>query len=98
MVDRQSLTNSEDVDVKKLAATMALIILGLGAAACGGGIDRDGTIDLLMEQGGLDRETAECVTDGAIDSDIPEDVLTGEKESSEAQDAQMQEIIVDCIG
>ena len=87
----------KDNRVKKLIATISLFAALLGLTACGGGIDRDGTVELLVNDFGMTTEQAECAVDGALDTDIPNDVLTGEKEATEAQQAELIEITADCI-
>lgn len=78
---------------KFFAIAFALTALTGLTAACGG-VDEDGTVDLLVEQG-LSEETARCVVDTAVD-DIPDDVLTGDEEASEEQTARLFEIFDEC--
>jgi hypothetical protein len=78
---------------KTLGGAALVLFLGAGIAACGG-VDKEGTVDQLVELG-LTEEAAQCVVDKAVE-DIPDDVLIGEQEATPEQDARILEIFDEC--
>ncbi len=72
------------------AATIAMLL-----GACGASFDRDEAIADL-EEGGLDRATAECVVDGVEDS-FGIDRLESTDDLTSEDEAILFEIMTNCI-
>lgn len=92
---------------KRLLTGVVAIGLALGASACSGDkkIDKEGSVDQLVE-GGMDQATAECLVDG-IDREFGEDqdaldVILDDSgditDLSEADQARFSEIFTGCAG
>ncbi|MGI9603353.1 MAG: hypothetical protein ACR2QE_15815 [Acidimicrobiales bacterium] len=86
--------------MKKLLSTAVFSLASLALlAGCGESVDREGTIDQLMEDGGLTRVQAECMVDGWI-SELGEDralELNDEEPTAEETEA-ISQITIDCLG
>lgn len=79
---------------KQLLGVAAAAGMALGLGACSGGVDRDGTVDLLVDSG-LDRPVAECIVDKSIDQ-IDVDVLVEDREPTPEEEELLFEIIGEC--
>lgn len=73
----------------KLQALIAVAAVALLAVSCGESVDRDGTVDLLVENGVLTRAQAECYLDGAID-ELGEDRLIEVEKNQDYNDAELE--------
>lgn len=77
-----------------------LVAMVAGAAlvvtACGGGYDRQETIDELITEAGVDEATATCIVDG-MEAEIGEDRLGERGDPTDEETAIITEITTDCI-
>lgn len=89
-VDHPDMTNSKRTVLGGLLAGAALAL-----SACGG-VDREGSIEQLMETG-LDRQQATCVLDGSIDA-FGESRVTSDDPLTAEEEETMTGIVVDCMG
>ncbi len=75
-------------------AVAGLLASALALGACGG-IDREGSIDQLVETG-LTRDQATCVLDASID-EFGEDRVTSDDDLTPEEEAAMTDIVVECM-
>jgi hypothetical protein len=90
---------------KRVLSGCLALGLTFGAAACSKSIDKEGTVDNLVEQGIMTREQAECTVDG-IDDEFGDndDVIDALSEGgdpadlSEEDQGKLTEIVTTCLG
>jgi polyhydroxyalkanoate synthesis regulator phasin len=79
-------------------------VLALGVAACSGDkkIDKEGTIDQLVDSGVMNREQAECAVDRldaefGDDSDVIEELTKATPDLSAEDQAKVTDIVSGCL-
>ena len=87
---------------KRLLTAILAVGLTVGAAACGNKIDKEGTVENLVESG-VPEEQANCMVDRIDDEfgdndDVIEELTKDEPDLSAEDQARIQEIITECIG
>lgn len=76
----------------------AIVAASLVFTACGGGFDRQGSIDDLMEgTPSLTEEQAACIVDGIVD-EFGVDRATSDDAPTEEEAAQLSQISQICLG
>ncbi|MDH3705840.1 MAG: hypothetical protein OES57_07210 [Acidimicrobiia bacterium] len=88
--------------MKKLLSTAAFSLAALTlVAGCGESVDREGTVDDLVEQsnGSVSRAQAECMVDGWIE-ELGEDraLELNDEDPTEEEEAAISQITLDCLG
>lgn len=90
--------------MRRIAGVVLVAGLAFGLSACGDDkVDRQGTIDELVEQG-MDEEQAECLVNGVTDELGDDKVLALNESDGEIDDltaeeqAKLEEITLDCLG
>lgn len=80
----------------KKTLVAALCALSLVAAGCGDDFDRDGAIDEMVEETGLDRSTATCIVDDIVD-EFGEDRVTSDDQPTDEEQVKITEIMTACL-
>ncbi len=76
--------------IAPLAIPAALLL-----ASCGSSLDREGSIDELVESG-LSRPVAECVIDTSVD-EFGEDRVISDDDPTPEEEARIGEILFECM-
>jgi polyhydroxyalkanoate synthesis regulator phasin len=90
---------------KRVLTGFLALGLAFGAAACSKSIDKEGTVDNLVEQGVMTREQAQCTVD-RIDEEFgdDDDVIDALSEGGNVEDlseedsTKLTEIVTTCLG
>jgi hypothetical protein len=85
--------------MRKLAMMALALMAAGGLAACSEEVDKEGTVDDLVESG-MDREQAECLVDGLVEEFGDERALelndADEELTAEEQEA-MTDLTLECL-
>ena len=88
--------------MKKRLSTAVFAVAALAlVAGCGESVDREGTVEDLVEQsnGSINQEQAECMVDGWID-ELGEDraLELNDEDPTPEEEAAISQITIDCLG
>jgi hypothetical protein len=86
--------------MRKTAIVCFSLLSAAALVACSDKVDREGTADLLVEQG-YTEEQADCIVDKTVDEFGDERALElneADAELTEEELAFMSEVVVDCTG
>ena len=76
-------------------AAAAIGLLSLTGLACGTRLDRQGTIDDMVDAG-IDAAVAECIVDKSVDA-VGEDKLINDDKLTAEDEATIQQISLECL-